>query len=319
MRRSLLALALLVAGCPKPEGPTQPNAAPVEVPPDSWLAQAPREAAPASGAALLERGRALYLKRCAECHGASGAGDGPKARTTPLLPRDFRQGIFKLRSTPSGTMPTDADLFRTITRGVPGGGMPGTSDLPEPERWAVLRYVQELTIADEEDEQREPIPIPAPPKADADAAKRGRAVYLLLRCWVCHGPSGDGTGARSTEMIDDWGNPIRPPDLTKPWPYKGGYTPQDLYRTLVTGFDGSPMPAYGGSSSWLPVKGDFRGNWQERFSRDLPKNAVADLAWFAAQLPESLPRDPAAKDKIAENYFYDLTAYLRANFPSTSK
>lgn len=312
MRRVLLALFLLAAACPKGKEADKPKFAPS---PASWLGAGPSAPAPAASEAVIEQGRVLYLKRCAECHGPSGAGDGPNARKTPILPRDFRQGIFKLRSTPSGTLPTDADLFRTLSRGVPGGGMPGAADLSEADRWALVRYVQDLTIADEEDEQREPLKIPTAPTPDAEAVKRGRGVYLVLRCWVCHGANGDGVGARSTEMVDDWGNPIRPPDLSKPWPYKGGFTPEDLYRTLVTGLDGSPMPAYGGNNTWLPSKADFGEGWQARFSRDLPKPAVEELAWFVGKLPATLPRDEAARDKLVDAYFYDLAAYLRATFP----
>src|SRR4029079_16008095 len=156
------------------------------------------------------------------CHGDSGGGDGPYANKTMLAPRDFRQGIFKLRSTPTGSLPTEADLFRTVTRGVPGGGMPGTTDLSVDERRALVRYIQELTVADEADEKRDPIEILNPTPQDAAAVARGRGFYLLLKCWLCHGVKGDATGLRSKELIDDWGKPIPVPNLTRPWPYKGG-------------------------------------------------------------------------------------------------
>lgn len=329
LRALALSAIVLTLGCPRPQN--QPTSIPVqtpvdttealppeETPPASWLALGPEGPAPAVTEALLEQGRDLYLARCASCHGEAGAGDGPLARKTPILPRDFRQGIFKLRSTPTGSLPTDADLFRTITRGVPGGGMPGMGELSEPERWALVRYLQDLTLADETDEKRDPVTVPDPPPADEGAVARGRGVYLMLRCQNCHGVKGDGQGARSTELIDDWGNPIRVPNLTQPWPYKGGATERDLYRTLVTGLDGSPMPSYT-DARWLVSKKDFPPDWEARFSRDLPKEAIADIKVFIDQLPEKLPRSEAELQKLSDRYMYDLVAYLRSAFPRRVK
>jgi mono/diheme cytochrome c family protein len=326
---SVLASALFLVGCPKPLQPTnQPIQTPIAkksslpdelAPPAAWYDLGPKTAAPAATEAVLDKGRDLYLEKCAVCHGDSGGGDGPYANQTPFLPRDFRQGIFKIRSTPTGSLPTDADLFRTITRGVPGGGMPGMLELSEEERWALVRYTQELTVADEADERREPIFIPEPTAQDAAAAARGRAVYLLLDCRNCHGIKGDATGLRSKDLLDDWGKPIRVTNLTQPWPYKGGSTPRDLYRTLVAGLDGSPMPPYDTNTRFLFSKKDFTANWQDAFSRELSKDALAEIKTFIDTLPESTPKSEADKKKMAEGYRYDLIAYIRANFPRKVK
>ena len=62
-------------------------------------------------------------------------------------PRDFTQGLFKFRSTPSGALPTDDDLFRIVTGGVYRTSMPEWSLLPERERRAVIRaYGAELVL-----------------------------------------------------------------------------------------------------------------------------------------------------------------------------
>jgi mono/diheme cytochrome c family protein len=320
---------IFMVGCskPQPQNPstktpsaTKKNPLPDELPPSpSWFEAGPKTAAPAATEAVLERGRALYLSECATCHGDSGGGDGPYANQTPFPPRDFRQGIFKIRSTPTGSLPTDADLFRTITRGVPGGGMPGMSKLSEEEKWSLVRYTQELTVSDEADERRDPISIPEPTTQDAAAAARGRAVYLLLDCRNCHGLKGDATGLRSKELIDDWGKPIRVTNLTQPWPYKGGSTPRDLYRTLVAGLDGSPMPAYDTDTRFLFAKKDFAANWQVAFARDLPKDAIAEIKAFIDTLPDSTPKAEADKKKMADGYRYDLIAYIRATFPRKVK
>src|SRR5215470_2500777 len=86
----------------------------------------------------------LYERHCAFCHGAEGRGDGPAAGRLPTPPADFTSGNFKLRSTPSGEMPTDADLIGTITRGVPGTGMPSFAALSAEERNRLVASVKEL-------------------------------------------------------------------------------------------------------------------------------------------------------------------------------
>ena len=53
----------------------------------------------------------------------------PTASMFRIRPRDFRTGLFKFRSTPSGSLPTDDDLLRTVTQGVRWTGMIGRADL----------------------------------------------------------------------------------------------------------------------------------------------------------------------------------------------
>lgn len=61
-------------------------------------------------------GQAIYRTHCAACHGASGRGDGEASGLLFPKPRDLTSGRFRLRSTPSGSLPTDEDLVRTVTR-----------------------------------------------------------------------------------------------------------------------------------------------------------------------------------------------------------
>ena len=70
--------------------------------------------------ALLNRGRNIFLHMCVYCHGEDGNGGGTATDYLYPWPRDFRKGIFKFRSTPTGTLPKDEDLYRTIINGVPG-------------------------------------------------------------------------------------------------------------------------------------------------------------------------------------------------------
>ncbi|HVH10799.1 MAG TPA: c-type cytochrome, partial [Gemmatimonadales bacterium] len=83
-------------------------------------------AQPSSRAAVQDttRGKAVYAKWCAGCHGGTGAGDGPGARTMLPRPRNFTGAIYKIRTTASGQLPTDRDLARAIDEGLPGSAMP---------------------------------------------------------------------------------------------------------------------------------------------------------------------------------------------------
>src|SRR5262249_49403200 len=54
---------------------------------------------------------------------------------------------------------------------------------------------------------------------------------------------GDGTSAPT--LIDDLGHSIRPADFTQRWTFRGGPTREDIFRTMTTGLNGTPMPAFG--------------------------------------------------------------------------
>ncbi len=74
--------------------------------------------------AQATRGKAVYDKWCAECHGNTGAGDGSAAEYMLPRPRDFTKGVYQIRTTASGELPTDADLLHVVTEGMPGSAMP---------------------------------------------------------------------------------------------------------------------------------------------------------------------------------------------------
>src|SRR5437870_10211956 len=89
----------------------------------------------------VRRATAVYNRACAWCHGKDGRGDGPAAfsinKYLSPRPRDLTQGRFELRSTPSGELPTDEDLLRTLERGIPGY-MPSFRGLTVGERWLAV-------------------------------------------------------------------------------------------------------------------------------------------------------------------------------------
>jgi mono/diheme cytochrome c family protein len=97
-----------------------------------------------------EGGYALYRRNCLHCHGVSGAGDGPTAPFLYPTPRDYRKGIFKFTSTPTGARPHRDDLRRTIKNGLHGTSMPAFDALlSASELEEVIDYVVFLSIRGE--------------------------------------------------------------------------------------------------------------------------------------------------------------------------
>src|SRR5208283_2323513 len=65
---------------------------------------APADQQTASQSAM---GKSIYNVHCAQCHGATGKGDGIASALLNPRPRNFTTGLFKFRSTESGSLPTD--------------------------------------------------------------------------------------------------------------------------------------------------------------------------------------------------------------------
>lgn len=86
-----------------------------------------------------ERGRALYAKHCAECHGPNGQGDGTAGRDLDPLPSNLHD--------PRIAKEPDVKLFRQITRG--RKPMPSFGRLLNDEdRWTLVAFVKTLAASD---------------------------------------------------------------------------------------------------------------------------------------------------------------------------
>src|SRR2546428_5690091 len=105
----------------------------------------------------VQAGKVIFERRCKVCHGEEGNGDGPAATYLKPRPRDFTRGLFKIRTTPSGKLPADEDLFKVISEGMIGTVMPAwETNLSEKERWQVISYVK--TFAKKFAKLKEPPP-----------------------------------------------------------------------------------------------------------------------------------------------------------------
>jgi mono/diheme cytochrome c family protein len=120
--------------------------------------------------------------------------------------------------------------------------------LSERERWAVTEYLKTFSSRFKTEKAVEPISIPSKPSFNAQLVALGKAKYEESGCVACHGADGRGDGPSSKELKDDSGNPISPTDLTLK-PFKSGPAPEDLFRAISAGLNGTPMPSYAAALS----------------------------------------------------------------------
>ena len=200
---------------------------------------------PPADAELLALGERVFRGACVGCHGEKGDGAGREGKHLPIPPRDFVTAQFLCRHTPSGSLPRDEDLFRSIRRGFKSQvGMPSFRFLSDREVWAVISFVKTLSTRWKEEEVPPAITVPVPPPFTAAGVSRGAALYVEKGCVKCHGERGRGDGRSAAALRYDNELPIRPADFAKPRDFKCGERPADVFRTLVNGMDGTPMPSF---------------------------------------------------------------------------
>lgn len=234
----------------------------------------------------------LYGSSCANCHGADGHGRGPAADGLNPQPRDFTRGTFKFRSTASGSIPTDEDLYRAVAVGLPGTSMPAWKGLlNEAQIRGLVVYVKQFSPRFATD-QPAPIKVTPPAAMTPASIEKGRAAYDKLACGACHGDGGTGAGAVAAPLKDDWGHDTHAPNLKEPWAFRGGRTATDVYMRLKTGINGTPMPSFAGTAKdedlWnvandvvslarKPVWEMSVGELRAHYARQVEKDAAAPV------------------------------------------
>lgn len=253
----------------------------------------------------IEAGKKLYFKKCSFCHGLTGGGDGPVAEFLWPRPRNFQSGVFKFRTTESGYLPTDEDLFRTVSRGIPGTAMPSwdgdliKTGLSEEQRWQVIYFIQTLSDLWTDDEEyknsddpedkadyryNRVMKIADPPASTPELIEKGKKVFDQAKCWECHGTDGRGNGKSAKNLKDDWGFRIFPRDLTAPWTFKAGTTVQDIFTRFTTGINGTPMPSFASS-----IKEDDRwalAAYVATLQRPLKEDKLLRVRFVQGDLPQ---------------------------------
>lgn len=268
----------------------------------------------------LRLGLRVYADKCAPCHGAQGRGDGPAAYLLYPKARDFSSGQFRLTSTQSG-LPSDADLLRTLKRGIPGSSMPPWGYLPDSTLQALISAIRFLaaegraaTLMESGGMPREqalaaardvlspgsPVDVPARPDTGVSLAL-GKHLYGTA-CSPCHDL--DGRGLKKQDLKDDDGYPIFARDFTQ-GVFKGGSEPEVLALRVVRGLPGSPMPGipYSAAETWSIV--DYLTTLikpgaqarAEQSQRTLQPNFIA----------APVPRDPGDPQWQREGVFLPVT------------
>ena len=189
-------------------------------------------------------GKQLYYRYCWGCHGYRGDGNGENGPYLNILPRNFVAATFKCRSTPTGTLPTDEDLFSAMTRGFNNSNMPSWITLTAQNRADLIAFIKTFSPRWKTDKAGDPINVPAEPAVTLDSIKHGKELFTKLECWKCHGPEGHGDGPSASTLTDSNDQPIRPYNFAAGSRFKCGATNHDLYKIFMTGLDGTPMPSF---------------------------------------------------------------------------
>jgi len=194
--------------------------------------------------ALAKKGEAVYGRWCVSCHGELGDGRGYSAQWLEPRPRDFTSGIFKCRSTPTGTLPTDEDLFNSIRRGFVNTNMPSWITLTDQNRADLIAFIKSFSPRWKTDKAGTPINVPAETPLTVQSIQHGQQLFQKLECWKCHGQEGRGDGPSASTLTDSNDQPIRPYNFAAGSRFKCGSTNEDLYKIFITGVDGTPMPSF---------------------------------------------------------------------------
>jgi mono/diheme cytochrome c family protein len=195
--------------------------------------------------AQRESGKMLYLKYCSQCHGEKGDGEGYATPHLSPRPRNFTTGKFKIRSTPNGALPTHQDLVNVIRRGMPYTSMPAWPTLSDQEVSDLAYFITSFS-ADFSNRENVPQPVQfgSAPAATQQTVELGKKLYEETGCLKCHGNLGRGDGPSAPTLVDELGQPIRAANLAQRWTFRGGSSREDIFRTMSTGFNGTPMPSF---------------------------------------------------------------------------
>jgi mono/diheme cytochrome c family protein len=189
-------------------------------------------------------GRELYFRYCWGCHGFRGDGNGENAPYLNPTPRNFVAATFKCRSTVTGTLPTDEDLYNSIGRGFNTTNMPSWIELTDQNRADLVAFIKTFSPRWKTEKAGVPITIPPETKVSVESIKHGQELFQKLECWKCHGQEGRGDGPSASTLTDSNDQPIRPYNFAVGSRFKCGATNEDVYKIFITGVDGTPMPSF---------------------------------------------------------------------------
>ncbi len=125
----------------------------------------------------------------------------------------------------------------------------------------------------------------------AASLARGKEMFEAIECHKCHGNEGRADGPSRAELKDDWGQPVKPANLSKPWTFRGGAERTEVATRMAVGVLGTPMPAFLDS---VEKPEDIWHVTNYVLSLGPPAPNYATLITVAA-VTEAIPDDPAAE------------------------
>jgi mono/diheme cytochrome c family protein len=147
------------------------------------------------------RGEAIYLEKCAPCHGLTGLGDGTDAAQLP-------NSVPPIGSVEVARLSTPTNWHDIVTQGNIDRFMPPFTSLSDRQRWDVLAYIYTLS-------------------APVETVTKGEEIYSL-NCASCHGDGGGGDGP------DAAGLPVVPTDFTD-LAFMAQKSSLDLFQAITDG------------------------------------------------------------------------------------
>jgi putative heme-binding domain-containing protein len=212
-------------------------------------------------------GGKIFRSHCAPCHGARGQGGlGPNLATGEF----FHGG-------------TDADLYRTITEGIPGTAMAGTF-FDGAQVWQIVAYLRTLAGGAGEVLRGD--------------AQRGETLFREKGCIGCHLVRGEGS--------------VQGPDLS----YIGSRSSVEHIRESILDPDAEVAPEYhlarvtlenGSTYSGFVMNEDTYIVQLLDFSKGLESLRKADIKSFERDKTSSMP---SYRGKLSEAELDDLVSYL---------
>jgi len=211
-------------------------------------------------------GAKIFRSHCATCHGARAEGGlGPNLAAGAF----FHGG-------------TDADLYRTITEGVPGTAMAGTF-FDGTQVWQIVAYLRTLGGSN------------SAPRGDA---RHGEALFREKGCAGCHLAGGEGG--------------VQGPALT----YIGSQSSAEHIRESILDPNAQVAPEYhvaritlqnGSSYSGFVLNEDTYTVQLLDFSKGLQSLAKSDFKSFQKDTGSSMP---SYRGKLSDTELDDLVSYL---------
>jgi len=169
------------------------------------------------------------------------SGKGPQADRLKTKPRDFTRRHLQISFDPVRIAAAGQRLSANYYQGRERNGHVGPTPAIKRGKRSRCAISQNHSFSGFQNEKALPaIVIPPKPPVTSSLISSGKSEYQEAGCAQCHGVAGKGDGPSAKDLKDDWGSPITPADLTLK-PFKSGPDPQDLYRMISTGLNGTPI------------------------------------------------------------------------------